>query len=540
MKIWIASASALLMAVACSASKEATAALEAMNLEEGSSSPIIKYQGKSGSGDTITLKNVIVGPGGSGLKANSLILGGLDVTEGGKPVLTSITLKGITPEQALPEGMKFNLDTISVEGLNPVTGEFLASAFTDAGPGEPPAFAQWGFSKISINGMTFAADGAAMGSPGKVNVKLGEFSISDLKDTIFAKTHMSGLKGDFDVPAETAGMEIKGTFDFGVADIKNIHGGIFADIAEAGMNAALDPTAAAGVSAKIMESFTSPIEAGYDELNWTGMNIEASGAKLVVSKIDQKITRNAQGIATGISSPRATITFTADSAGGSLGQQASLALAAVGYPSTTIELYGEGEATFDPATDTTRYVKSNFGLTDGMDFKMTGGLQGLQKAIGALMSALSVYETTVTPTDPTDPTAPAAPEPDLSALADLKIVDLDLTITDKAIVNFALGVTSMFAGGDVEQLRADIVNQITAMAASIPASSVDPKVAAEFTNAVAAFVKQPGSLNIKMKPAQPVALGALGSTPVTKEALGFSATFTPSPTPPPKPAKPAN
>ena len=128
------------------------------------------------------------------------------------------------------------------------------------------------------------------------------------------------------------------------------------------------------------------------------------------------------------------------------------------------------------------------------------------------------------------------PSPDLTELANLKIVDLDLTITDKTLVNFVLGVAAMGSGGDVETLRTDIVNQVSALAGSLPPGAVDPKVATEFSNAMAAFVKQPGSLNIKLKPAQPMALGAMGASPVTKEQLGFSATFTPSPTPPPKPA----
>lgn len=541
MKIWIASASALLMLAACSASKDATAALAAMNLQEGASSPIVKYQGKSGSGDTITLKNVVVGPGGNGLKAASMVLGGLDVTEAGKPVVTSIVLKGITPEQAMPEGMKFNLSTISIEGLNPVTGQFVASVFAEGGPGAPPPFEQWGFSKISVNGLTFAADGGALGAPGKVNVALGEFSMSNLKDTLFGNTRLSGLKGDFDIPAEAMGMPVKGTFDFGASDIKNLRGKLFEEAVMAGMAAASDPAAMAGLNSKIMAALGSPIDPGYDAFTWSGMNIDASGAKLVVSKVDQKVTRNAQGIATAISSPRTTLTFSADSAGGAVGQQVTLGLAMVGYPSSTIEFYGEGEATYDPATDTTRYVKSNFGLTDGLDFKMTGGVQGLTKALGALLDAASSFQDPATMgfSDPSDPTAPPAmpPSPDLTELANLKIVDLDLTVTDKTLVNFVLGVAAMGSGGDVETLRTDIVNQVSALAGSLPPGAVDPKVASEFSNAMAAFVKQPGSLNIKLKPAQPMALGAMGASPVTKEQLGFSATFTPSPTPAPKPAQ---
>ncbi len=541
MKIWIASASALLLAAACSASKDANDALQAMNLATGTSSALLKYEGKSGSGDKITLKNVTLGPKGSGLKAATLTFGGLDMAEGAKPTFTSVTLKGIAPDAALPDGMKFNLDTITVDGLNPVTGAFLASTFKEGDAVAPPPFEQWGFSKISFNGMTFSADGAAMGAAGKVNVQLGEFSISDLKNTIFGAARMSGLKGDFDVPPEAAGMPIKGTFDFGVADIKGIRGGIFADAVSAGMNAATNPSGVASLEADVYKSFTSPLEPGYDGFNWTGMNIDASGAKLVVSKVEQKITRNGDGVVTALSSPRATLTFSADSAGGAIGQQATMALAMVGYPSSKVELYAGGDATFDPATDTTRYVNYSFGLTDGMDIQATGGLQGLHKALGALMTALTTFSSTAAApgadpfSGPAEPGADPAPAPDMSGLEALKVVDLDLTITDKSLMTFILGVSAMFGGaGDPEALRADIVNQVMALAGDASQMGVDQGVASEFATAVAAFVKQPGSLNIKLKPAQPLGL-ADTKAPLTKQALGFSATFKPSPTPPPKP-----
>ena len=48
MKMWFAGACALLMMTACSASKEATAALDGMGLSTGTSSELLKYEGKSG------------------------------------------------------------------------------------------------------------------------------------------------------------------------------------------------------------------------------------------------------------------------------------------------------------------------------------------------------------------------------------------------------------------------------------------------------------------------------------------------------------
>lgn len=538
MKTWFAGASALLLISACSASKEATAALEGMGLGTPTSSPMVKYESKSGSGDDITLKNVTLGPENDQLKAASVTFGGLDMPAGGKPTFVSVELKDITMAKPIP-GAKFNLKTIKVDGLNQVTGEYAATFFKGGEPGEPPPFEQLAFSKISLNGLTFAADGVE-GTPGKYNVALGELSLSNLKDKIFGGAHMSGFKGDFDVPGEVAGgIPVKGTFDLGTADVKNIRGDIYEKAIASSMSAA-----AGGPAGDPMAGLTSPLEAGYDEFTWTGMNVDASGAKLAMSKVEQKLTRNAQGVVTKVTMPKATLSLTGDSAGGMLGSQLIAGLSAVGYPSKSIELYGGGDSTYDPATDLTRYENFSFGLTDGLDVKLNGGFMGLTQALNALFAASSTIPG-ATPgsdpfSDPQNPQAPPAPPaPDLSAL---KLVDLDLTLTDKSLVNFMLGLGSnaMFGGsGDKEALRADIVNQVTAMAAGgLP--GVDKAVANEFSAAVAGFVKQPGTLNIKLKPAAPLALAdeKAAGTAQTKQTLGFSATFTPSPGAP-APAAPA-
>jgi hypothetical protein len=415
-----------------------------------------------------------------------------------------------------------------------VAGQFIASAFTEAGPGTPPPFEQWEFSKVSINGMNFTGDFSGMGAPagsvGKINVALGEFSVSGLKNEIFARAHLSGFKGDFDVPAEAAGgMPIAGKFDFGTGDVTNIRGGIFADAVEAGMNSAFDETAMATVQADIMASFTSPLEPGYDSFNWSGMNAEASGVKLVVSKMEQKATRNAEGVVTALSSPRATMTISADSSAGMLGQQAAMGLGMIGYPSSTVEFYGESKATFDPASDTTRYSDTAFGVSDVVDIRFNGGFHGMKEAIVGLMTAMSSF----------DPMASGMSSPDMSGLEKLKVIDLDVTVTDKSLVNFLLGLGGMFGGGDPATLRTDVVNMLSSLGADLTGAGIDASVSNELSAALAEFVKQPGALNIKLNPPAPVAVGE-ASMPLTKERLGFSASFTPSPAAMPTPAPAPN
>jgi hypothetical protein len=81
--------------------------------------------------------------------------------------------------------------------------------------------------------------------------------------------------------------------------------------------------------------------------------------------------------------------------------------------------------------------------------------------------------------------------------------------------------------GDPATLRADVVSMLQGMGADLSEAGVDPAVANELTAALAEFVKRPGALNIKLKPAAPLSMETLEST-VTKQQLGFSATYTPA------------
>jgi hypothetical protein len=327
---------------------------------------------------------------------------------------------------------------------------------------------------------------------------------------------------------------IAGKFDFGTMDIKTIRAGMFAEIFETAFNAAMtDPAALETLDAQLMAGLSSPLEGGFDELTWSGMSAEAAGAKLIVSPTSMKIGRNAEQVATSITTPRTTITLAANSAGGPIGAELAGALGAIGYPSTTIELYGQSSATFDPATDTTRYDDYSLGVTDMVDIKMTGAVRGLTKFMAGMMTMMSSLEQSLTATieDPFAPPGQATPapavEPDMSALNELKLVDLDLTITDKKLVDFALGAAGTAGMGEPATLRNDMVNMLQGLAADLTSAGLDQAVASELTTALAEFVKRPGALNIKLKPAEPISADSPESA-FTKQGLGFSASFTPS------------
>jgi hypothetical protein len=552
MKTWIACAGALLLAAACGTNQNALAALKAMSLEEGNSSKVLAYKGKSGSGDKVTLNDVRLGgpADADAMIAKTMELGGLDVTKDGKPIVKSIILRGIGPQKAAADGSKVGIDSIGIEGLNPETGVFVASMLKNGEPTEPPPpFEQWQFSKISLNGLNFSANASDAGESGTVNVQLGEFSISDLKNTLFGSAKLAGFKGAFDIKGSAP---FKGTFDLGTTEVKNLRGKIFSSVAEAVIASMFDPGSSATLADGIAKAFTSPLEPGFDQLTSTGMNFESEGVKLAISRIEEKATRDANGVVTALSTPRSTITFSASSAGGQLGQQATMALAAAGYPSTTIELYASGGATFDPAKDLTRYTNYQMGVTNGLDVQMSAGLIGLHKAIPQMIGAMASSVMQMLPAlmemqdqpapgpdgAPATPATPAMPNMDaaiagmtvtaLSSLMEVKVSDLDLAVTDKSLVGYMIAQSAKEAKRPADAYRQDLANMITSSTTDMTNGGLDAAMAKELTSALAGFVKGPGTLHIALKPKEPVGLETLMGSAVSKDTLGFSASFAPS------------
>jgi hypothetical protein len=504
MKMWILSVGAVALLAACGSNKDTEAALTAMHLEDGKSGPI-QYATKTASGDKVTLKDVVIGPEGQGvLKAETLVFDGLGMTKDKKPIFESAVLSKVGLQQPVP-GVTFVLDTIRIDKPNEITGTYLANVLSSGEPGTPPEFKLWELGEISLNGLDVKADLSAMGAPGgSFNVKMDTLSAKDLKNTIIGAGKWAGLKGDFDIPAGAgAPFPLKGAFDFGTIDLAGIRGGMIADAFMSGLQSAMDPMAAEG---KVLATMSSPIDPGFDFIKWTGMNFAVSGATLNVGGGEAKTDRNGEGVAVGMRAPRAVVSFKADAKGGEVGRLASEYLGKVGYDS--IELYGESDGTFDPKTDTTRYSKYNFGMKDGFDLQMAGGFQGLKEALASLMTM--------------QPTAPGG-MPDMSGFKNVKLVDLNFVLEDKSLIDRLLKLAPEYGGMQPEALRTDIVNQLKSLGADMAQGGVDPAVSKEFSTALSQFVEKPGKLTVQIKPSAPLALD--GSAPLTKDALGFTATY---------------
>lgn len=607
MKLKLAFASVLALSTAACASGTALEALTAMQILENNPSEGISYASRSGSGGNLTLKDVTIrapatiavqleptaaesasetpaaepasanapgqAPGKAEIvaRAETVRFTGLDMKDG-KPVFTGMVASNVTPAGAgVDPAATMKIASIGIEGMNAATGAFLAGAFTKDGPGEPPPFEQWQFSNASIKGFTLAGEiGGDSGEnsaedsepypAGSIKLELGELSLSNVKDKIIGLTRLSGIKGEMNIPGD---FPIAGTFDLGTMDYTNIRAGLYADMFAAGMSSAAGGDEPTDWN-KVFANYTSPLESYLDAFTWTGAKADFSGLKVDVSPTSYTTTRDVNGVVVATKIPPSTFRLTADSQGGNLGAMGMMLLAMGGYPSNVIEVYTQGDASFDPQKDLTRYTGYNIGVTDVVDIKVDGGVLGLKQALPTLLAGMmtvveatgslaeeAIEEGEEAATDEED--ADADPDADeesdaevsgnpldaipaeaqgavmqmVMGLIGLQVTDLDISITDKQLVGLILDQTSSSSGQSVEEFRADLVNMVLGSSVFMTDAGIDAELANEATTAIGAFLGQPGTLRIQIKPKSPIGAMSLMLSPPTKESLGFSATFTP-------------
>jgi|JI9StandDraft_2_1071091.scaffolds.fasta_scaffold12258_2 hypothetical protein len=573
MRLKLAFASLLVLS-ACGTSPDALKALELMQFHENSAEPGFSYSKLSGSGNDVKLEGVsflsspfmammmgMEAPEGEEasyeadeavalLTAESVVLNGLTMKDG-MPLVRDMVLNGVSPVGDMG-GATITIGSLGIEGLDEKTGAFIASVFTEAGPAEMPAFEEWAFGKAGVNNIVIKGSVDGETGPTTFDVKVGELSVSDLDDTIMGLVRIAGIAGEVNVPTEM--MPIAAKFDLGTLDISTLQTDVFTRPFAMVMEGAMDPTATPDY-ASLYEGYTSPLEPGYDGLNWSGMKIDVSGLKLDTTAFQHKLTRNPEGVVIGSEMPLSKIKLTADAAGGMVGAMGLMVLAMGGYQSDSIELYTAGNAAFDPEKDVTRLSGYNLGVTGVADMKLEMGIIGLQAALPGLMASLQNASDTLgemaTPELDEDGN-PIESDEDMSgastamamqmmfALMPLQISDIDLTITDETLMELILNQQAVGAGQSLEEFRGELVGMVQGASAFMTEAGIDPALANELTAATAGFLAGPGTLRLQLKPKQPLGIMSAMSTPMTKENLGFSATFVPAAPEAPEAAPPTN
>jgi hypothetical protein len=580
----------LLVLSGCGVSREAMLALETMQILENNTKPGLSYTSVSGAGNDVTLKGIelkapadfmlaMAGPGADMdgaeggdvatpldpnappavvARAESMTFKGLTMKDG-KPTVRDIRLNNITPNIPLGD-VTLSLGTIGLDGMNEATGTFIASAIGMDEALAPPPFEQWAFAKAEIGGIKLAAPiPQDEGEAGDFSIELGELSFGEFTSTRLGEAKLAGLKGAINVPGM---VDIGGMFDFGTLTASEINTGFLGKAFMAGIATGMNPEEPVDYAA-IYRDVTSPLDGGIDRIDWTGMAANVSGLKLDMSEMHAKVTRNADGVVVASDLPRFSMKMTADAAGGTVGAMGKMMLAMAGYESDVIEVYSGASASFDPVKDLTRWTDYNLGVTGMFDVKMSGGVIGLRQALPSLMTGLmsvadmAVGEAGATSwdgdtegsedesgdTEDAPPEADAEDEPAddmfggaspemvmslMMGVLPLQLTDLDIAITDSQLMSFILESQAAEAGQDIAAFRADLVAMIAASSVFLTDAGVDAAIASELAGAASAFMAGPGTLRIQLKPKTPLGVMSAMATPLTKDNLGFTATFSPA------------
>ena len=547
----------LLFLSGCGPSREALEALSLMQGEPLLDRPGLSYARMSGSAGDITLEDVslrapeglagLLGlPAGAArgpdrpaarLDARSVVMKGLGLSDG-RPVVRDMVISGIAPSEPVA-GMDARIGSLAMEGLSPQLGAFIASAFTQQGASDPPPFADWAFSTLALRDVSLTGDVGGSAGLNHFDLRLAEVSVSDLKEARIGRLRMAGLTGQMQLA--TGLLPLEASFDLGEFEISALRPDVFPGplaMAFGGADQAAEASA---------EPPGSPLDAGYDRLSWSGMTADVSGLRLGLSPLVHTLSRDPAGLAIASDLSRTTLSLRADRSGGLAGAMGLMVLAMAGYPSDSIELITEGGATFDPARDITRISDYRLELRDVADLRLDMGLHGLRQSLPALMSALGGAAGLMADAPGSQGVsgdgsgagsgnAPGAAEPGadaaaavgmqlLFALMPLQLTDLDLSLSDQMLIELILGQQARASGQRPEALRADLVSLLQASAGFMADAGIDPAIAGELSAAMAGMAAGPGTLRLQLRPRQPFGLLAAMMTPVTKDSLGFSATF---------------
>lgn len=448
----------------------------------------------------------------------------------------------IVGEVGLREISLTDLKQMSMEGQ--AFGRFAIAGFALKGDGEfegKKAHVDASLGELSLSGLNANLAGAKIDfdkfllsnvatnvnvegdTPGRASFALGELSGSGMRDLKLGAFVLAGLKADFDAPdeasqaasADNKARRIKGSVDFGALNISNLDVGLCNRLAEAGRLERVDPEMSGKASADALRSLSSPIESCYDSLVWTGMNADVGGFKLSSTKIESKTERDAKGVATRLVTPAASLAFSVDPAGSEQAKQVSEEMAELGLKN--VELHFGSDAKYDPAQDVTRFTNLNIGSSGLAELTIGGGAKGLTRGMAAAIEMLAME---------------GKPDPLLKTDFDnMQVIDFDLALTDQKLLELIFASMARKQGGDATaaKIRADAAEHVLALKADMQKAGMEPALAGDIASALAGFVQKPGTLRIRLAPPRPVPMRMLGDKGVSKSALGFSATFTPTP-----------
>jgi len=475
--------------------------LAALKLD-GSSNDAIAFENVKTSGGSAVFSGLTIKPDHEdddkpvvALLAEKLSLDGLQMTDAGatfdRMVLSNVSFNDET------EGVTLNVGDISIVEPNEAAAQFFTALLKGESPEGAPAFSEWSFDQMKLEDLTLTGDNTAEGA---VKVTVGEMALGSMAEAVMGQALMSGLKVDFDIPSDNSpgAMPFKGSLNFDKFAMSNFRADMFDNIPD--LDAGSE--AIAEMNAQMMESYTSPIDQGFDQVLMEGLTLDMAGLNVSMPTGATKVARDDNGIATGLFSPKAEFSITPNAEGGELGAQVAQAISMLGYDSLNFST--NAKASYDPETKETRYSDYTLEMADGFALSFKGGLFNLLDVVKA--------------------GATSSGEPDMDMLKKLTVSDMEISLEDKSIVDRAFKVAAEMQGMEPEQLKGMASGLLAMGSMQAGQSGVDMAIINQSIGAVSDFIQGSKTLTIKMDPETPINFGEMEDPSLlTAEKLGFSA-----------------
>ncbi len=477
-------------------------ALAALNLAE-SGAGLIKFDSSKTADGGAIFKNVVIDSedGEGKLIAETLSFDGLQLTDAG-PMFDRMILSNASlefPQEDDTTG-SFTISEISVVEPNQQAAAFFTALVQGEDLPKDVKFSEWAFDQMALKGLALDVVSTEEGDAGHVKMSLNELSMTSLAEALAGGTLLSGLKMDLDLP-QSADLDfpLKGSLNLDEMSFGNLQ----MQLVDAAIAAEGDPQEIMALNTKLVESYTSPIEQGFDNSVLKGLSLDLSGISFSMSEAVTKVERNKDGVATRVSQPKTTLKFATDAEGGQLGAQAATFLGMMGYES--LELSGNAETTYDPETKETRYDAYTLDIKDALKLDMKGGIFNLLDVLKVAANSESG-------------------QPDFAALQQVALGDIEIAIEDKSFMERAFKLAAQQQGVEPEMLRSMATGGLAIATLGAAEQGIDPNLVNTAVGALTTFIEQGGTLTLAINPEEPLVFSEIEDPSVlTVEKLGFTA-----------------
>ncbi|MDJ0919626.1 MAG: hypothetical protein QNI84_00745 [Henriciella sp.] len=481
---------------------EAADALAAMSLVD-SGSGVLTFGDSSVDGAKATFSDLTIA-GEEAMKAGSLVFEGLDMVDG-QASFSKMSLNDIS--FTAPEGENAEVKLGNIELINP-SPELAAWMAASLQGGEVPfptadkvVFDSWSMTGLTGN---FAED-EAEGTFG-----IDSIEIRDMGDLSAKKATLSGLTVDVFDSSDDIDVDVS----LGSVTATNID----ARFIEAIQQNSDDPETMIGALMNLASE--NPMDPGYDSFAMSDLSIAAAGASFAMPSLEGYVTRNDAGQPVKYVTKPYTMTLDADADGGEAGAALLQGLSMVGYESLTLK--GESIGEYDPDRDIVDFdAGSNYlELVDGAKISFGGKIEGYSAYSKEAMASFNMA----------DLAAGAEPDPAAmtEAMGKLTVHGFELSIDDDSLVNRILNAVATQSGQDPAELRSQASMGLAMAPMMAQGTGIDMGLVTELTTALSSFITEPGTLTVKLDPAEPLSFASIMENPdpaaYTKDTLGFTAT----------------